>query len=99
MTKTENTAVPEMVELVGRVLEPQAWTALGLGDTLTYKNRRTSSLRKARAAIEAMMEPTDDMVEAFYGNVVMTSEGSAVGFALGWRAALRASLQTKGEKP
>lgn len=50
-----------MVEKVARVLEPQAWAALGVGDTLAYKNRRTSSLRKARAAIAAMSEPTDHM--------------------------------------
>jgi hypothetical protein len=47
---------------IARVLEPQAWAALGTGDTLAYKNRRTSSLRKARAALEAIMEPTDAML-------------------------------------
>lgn len=51
-----------MIERVARILEPQAWRALGLSDTLAYKNRRTSSLRKARAAIEAMREPTDAMM-------------------------------------
>lgn len=45
-----------MIERVARVLEPQAWVALAIGDTLAYKNRRTSSLRKARAAIQAMRE-------------------------------------------
>lgn len=55
-----------MIERVARTLEPQAWRALGIGDTLAYKNRRTSSLRKARAAIEAMREPTDAMADEGY---------------------------------
>jgi hypothetical protein len=54
----------DMIEKVAKVLEPQAWAALGIGDTLAYKSRRTSSLRKARAAIEALREPTNDMVWA-----------------------------------
>jgi hypothetical protein len=37
----------ERREAIARILEPQAWAALGIGDTLAYKNRRTSSLRKA----------------------------------------------------
>ena len=41
------------IEAVARVLEPQAWAALGIGDTLAYKSRRTSSLRKARHVLEA----------------------------------------------
>ncbi len=53
-----------MVERVARILEPQAWRALGLADTLAYANRRTSSLRKARAAIEEMRDPTDAMTVA-----------------------------------
>lgn len=53
-----------MIERVARVLEPQAWAALGIGDTFVYKNRRTSSLRKARAAIAALREPTEEMYEA-----------------------------------
>jgi hypothetical protein len=45
----------EMIERVARVLEPQAWAAL-IGDTLAYSNRRTSSLRKARAAVAIVIE-------------------------------------------
>jgi hypothetical protein len=56
----------EMVERVARILEPQAWAALGLCDTIAYQNRRTSSLRKARAAIQAMRKPTPDMYVAAY---------------------------------
>ncbi|WP_315833873.1 hypothetical protein [Bradyrhizobium prioriisuperbiae] len=55
----------EMIERLARILEPQAWAALGTGgDTLAYQNRRTSSLRKARLSIEAMREPLNDMVIA-----------------------------------
>lgn len=53
-----------MVERVARILEPQAWAALGVGDSLAYKHRRTSSLRKARKAIEAMRIPTMQMISA-----------------------------------
>jgi hypothetical protein len=49
--------VTEMIERIARKLEPQAWAALGTGDTLAYANRRKSSLRKAQLAIEAMREP------------------------------------------
>lgn len=54
-----------MIEKVAKVLEPQAWAALGTGDTLAYKNRRTSSLRKARLALEAMRKPDDPMRKAW----------------------------------
>lgn len=57
------TDIPEMVERVARALAPLSWAALGLADTLAHKNRRTASLRHARAAIEAMRDPTDAMVE------------------------------------
>lgn len=50
----------DKIEQVARVLEPQAWAALGCGDTLAYKSRRTSSLRKARAAIEKIRKLTQD---------------------------------------
>lgn len=42
-------------------------------------------------------EPTEAMIEAFYGSVIMTREGSAVGFNLGYRAML-ASLPTQESK-
>lgn len=53
----------EMVERVARELEPLAWRALGLCDTLAYASRRTSSLRKARRALKALREPTQAMIE------------------------------------
>ena len=54
-----------MVERGARLLERQAWAVLGTGgDTLAYKNRRTSSLRKSRLFIEAMREPTPAMIGA-----------------------------------
>lgn len=57
-------------EIIARQVEPQAWAALGVGDTLAYCNRRVSSERKAArilAALEAEgfvvvpSEPTDAM--------------------------------------
>jgi len=60
-------------EIIAQKLEPQAWRALGLCDTLAYKNRRTSSLRKADAALAAIeasgfvivpLEPTIKMCDA-----------------------------------
>jgi hypothetical protein len=58
----------DMVERVARALAPLSWRALGLCDTLAHKNRRKASLRHARAAIEAMREPNDRMVDA--GDIV-----------------------------
>jgi hypothetical protein len=37
-------------------------------------------------------EPTEAMREAFYGSVIMTREGSAVGFNLGYQAMIAAAL-------
>jgi hypothetical protein len=51
-----------MVERIAHILEPQAWVALGAGDTLAYKNRRTSSIRKAIAVLKVMVEPNDEMI-------------------------------------
>ena len=45
----------EQVEAAARIIEPQAWRALGMCDTLAYENRRKSSLRKARAALSAVL--------------------------------------------
>lgn len=53
-----------MIERVAHQLEPQAWAALGTVDTLAYKNRRVSSIRKARNVIEAMRWPTYEMRDA-----------------------------------
>ena len=44
-----------MIERVARALDPVAWD-FGAG--------RVDALKQARAAIEAMREPTDGMVEA-----------------------------------
>lgn len=54
----------EMVERMARKLEPQAWAALGTGDTLAYANRRTSSLRKARSVLEEMKNYRGEVEEA-----------------------------------
>lgn len=47
-------------EDVARVLEPQAWAAVGVADTLAYLNRRTSSLRKADRIL-ALLRPRSDL--------------------------------------
>lgn len=77
------------IEDVARVLEPQAWAAKGGLDSLAYQNRRTSSLRKARAAIEAMRTPTEAMENA--------GDNHAMSCAKVWVAMIEAALkeQTK----
>lgn len=42
------------LEEVARALAPIAWAALGASDTLAHKNRRTASLKHAKAAMTAM---------------------------------------------
>lgn len=39
------------VEEVARIIEPLAWAALGIGDTLLHKSQRTGALRKAQAIL------------------------------------------------
>jgi len=46
----------EMREKIARALAPLAWAALGTGDTLSQKNRRTASLRHADAVLTAIGE-------------------------------------------
>lgn len=53
-----------MVEKVARRLEPLAWAVLEIGDTTESKRRRSLSLRQARAAIEAMRDPDEEMIAA-----------------------------------
>jgi hypothetical protein len=50
-------------EHVARAIAPLAWAALGLADTLAQENRRTASLRHARAAIAAVREREASQVE------------------------------------
>lgn len=51
----------DMVERVARAIAPMAWNSVNAGDTAGQKNRRKASLKHARAAIEAMRQPTDEM--------------------------------------
>lgn len=53
-----------MIDCVAKALEPLAWAAIGVHDTQKAWLRRKSSLDKARAAIEAMSEPTVNMIVA-----------------------------------
>lgn len=81
-----------MVERVARVLEPQAWRALGIGDTIAYQSRRTSSLRKARSAIAIMREPTGPQMDAHHRafNNLLSDGGDDKDV---WRAMIDAALE------
>jgi len=86
----------EMIEKAARILEPQAWAALGTGDTLAYKNRRTSSLRKARAVLQALMDPTPGMAKHGAQEYAMTHQRPNIAeknAAAIWQAMIRAALE------
>lgn len=52
-----------MIERVARVLSPQSWEALNTPcDTKAKKKRRESSLDYARRCVQAMREPTQEML-------------------------------------
>lgn len=51
---------PEMVERVARVLDPDAWA--DEFPSMGTIRKREATIDKARAAIEAMREPTLDMI-------------------------------------
>lgn len=81
-----------LIERVARALAPMAWAALGSGDTFAQKARRTASMRHARAAIEAMKQPTDAMLSA--------TEGHSDDPATVWMTMIDAALGVeKGRKP
>ncbi len=82
-----------MVEKVARRLEPQAWAALGTGDTLAYKNRRTSSLRKARAVLDEIRDPDDEMAKAG----IAAWEKSPMAVVTQFRAMIDKAIQESGE--
>lgn len=44
----------ELVERLAKTLEPLAWAALGLHDTLAQKSRRIASERKAEAVLSEL---------------------------------------------
>jgi hypothetical protein len=54
------------LERVARAIAPKAWATYGLlgVDTLANVNRRTASLKHARAAVAALMEPSSEMLIA-----------------------------------
>ena len=41
-------------DVIAKQIELQAWAALGIGDTIAYRNRRVSSERKADRIIAAL---------------------------------------------
>lgn len=57
----------EMVERVARALDPEAFGHdFPVMAAKHYEVRRSISMKRARAAIEAMREPTEAMVKAVY---------------------------------
>lgn len=58
-----------MIERVARALDPDAWISDGptptRADTISWHSRRQASCVSARAAIAAMLEPTEAMKEAW----------------------------------
>ena len=67
MTTNSSESAPDMlgmVEKAARAIEPRAWRVSGPEDTLAQRNRRVSSLRKAKEVLKALREPTPEMVEA-----------------------------------
>lgn len=56
-----------MIERVARAIRPRVWARLDSGEISDDANdARYRSLEQARAAIEAMREPTDKMVRSAY---------------------------------
>lgn len=73
-----------MVEKIAREIEPLSWAALGAGDTLTHKERRTSSLRKAKRILGGpLMEPTEAMRKAGFHANVFDNRGGCPGVPSG----------------
>lgn len=81
----------DIVERLARKLEPQAWAALGTGDTLAYANRRKSSVRKAMLCIEEMREPTVEMLVAAQEEWMCVRAAEERGDFI-WRAMIDAAL-------
>lgn len=81
----------EVIERLARKLEPQAWSALGIGDTLAYANRRKSSLRKAKLCIEELREPTVEMLVAAQEEWMCVRAAEERGDFI-WRAMIDAAL-------
>lgn len=80
----------EMIERVARALAPTSWAALGTGDTLAHKNRRTASTRHARLAIAAMREITDAMIDAAFDHPDQMDhqQSDANAFERQWKTAI-----------
>lgn len=54
----------EMIERVARAIDPLAWVTDGLGNLVFSRSLdRAEAMCKARAAIEAMREPTEAMIQ------------------------------------
>lgn len=89
-----------LLERVARAIAPKAWKTLGLPpgfDRPSDQYRRAASLRHARAAIEAMREPTEEMAEAGADKASHCDlPVGAIAMQVGWQAMIDAAL-TKPE--
>ena len=57
----------DMIERVARAINPDCWEQEDAGGgVITHPSNLAHSMKQARAAIAAMREPTEDMVEAGY---------------------------------
>lgn len=91
----------EMIERVARAFEPTIWEIphfLADGSAIQKRyidDRQKRSLEKARAAIQAMREPTEAMLEAGHEVVAgfYTRGYDCPAFEDSWRAAIDAILK------
>ncbi len=97
-----------MVERVARAIDPGAWGKPGVGMAAFQEPRRDTARRTARAAIEAMREPTVEMPHAgiegywFEAPALEVVQGastmSGIGMRQAWRAMIDAAL-SEGQEP
>lgn len=71
--------VTEVIERMARAMEPLAWAALGVCDTKVFTVKRDASLSKARAALEALLDPTEEMLDGPARAVLIADRFAATG--------------------
>ena len=82
-----------MIERVARAMED-------VGSMSSYASKGHLREARARAAIEAMGEPTEDMIEAAYDahdRFEAAAEGAWCGLSSAYRAMIHAALNEKPE--
>lgn len=71
----------EMIERVAKAIAPNCWEQLGrTSDSLANSSRRKASIKHAKAAIQAMREPTEEMLDADsrYGDCAGSRYGNCI---------------------